>query len=325
MAPLLSASRRALLSPATAHVLLDAFAPAIIAALSLAPIRSASSSSASAPSTASTTQVRPEQRSAAASSPAKSKKKGKHTASTPGTSSSASPSRQRRSKPAPAPPHSPSAVDLLSQIRNSSPSAAALSSSSIQAHNDAVTSLLRGIQGQRRDFLLAFKSGWLPLRNGGQVARLQPQDLAKVLRTCSLAGKDGRAGQAEFRWEEVKELVLWLAGERDMPGLVEWAWAAVEKGEEGCTWVIEVWEAIARGEHQALRKGDKAINWAYQPKEMFTAAAAAPPSAHKPPVFLFAAYVAAPSTRDYPHSSGPSSPTPSRASSTPTFPSFTAG
>ncbi|GAA5868988.1 hypothetical protein JCM1840_000439 [Sporobolomyces johnsonii] len=291
MAPLLSASRRALLRPTTAHVLLDVLAPATFAALSLAPTRSASSSSASAPSTASTTQVRPEQRSAAPASPTTSKKKGKRTTNT-SASTSASPSRQRRNKPRPS-PHSPSAVDLLSQIRNSSPSSAVASSSSVQSHNEALFTLFRGIDKKRRDFLLAFKSGWLPLRNAGQVARLQPQDLAKVLRACSLVGKDGRAGQTDFKWEEVKELVLWLAGERDMPGVVEWAWAAVELGDEGCAWVVEVWEAIARGEQQALRKGDKAINWAYQPKQAFTAATAAPPSAQKPPVFLFAAYVAA--------------------------------
>jgi pentatricopeptide repeat protein len=75
-----------------------------------------------------------------------------------------------------------------------------------------------------------------------------------------------------------------------MIGLVEWAWSAIEIGPEGCQQVVEVWEAIAKGEHLELREGPNAINWAYKPRREFKATT---PSAPKPPAFLYAAYISA--------------------------------
>jgi len=95
-----------------------------------------------------------------------------------------------------------------------------------------------------------------------------------------------------YQWSEVRELVLWLAGEKDMLGLVEWAWSAIETGKDGCEQVVEAWEAIMRGEHLALREGEGAINSAFKPRRN-NFASTTPSTSPKPSAFLYAAYISA--------------------------------
>ncbi|GAA6061741.1 hypothetical protein JCM10212_000474 [Sporobolomyces blumeae] len=287
MAALLSSSRRALLSPTTA-VLLDVLAPTVYASL-----RTASSQATDRPETRqaaapSTSKVQLDD--PPSSKPSRRQKQRSKAAKDPEQPTA---HRSPRGKPPSAKP--PSAVDLLSKIRNTSASAPS-TDPAVQRHNESVLNIVNGTRDPRRDFDLAFTKGWLPIRATGQVGRLRPKDLAKVLRTCALAAREqGLRPGTGYEWKEVRELALWLAGDKEMPGLVDWAWSMVELGRDGCEQVVDVWESISRGEHLELRSGDKAINWAYQPKLEFASTAR---SASKPPVFLFAAYIAAKSVAE---------------------------
>ncbi|GAA5877716.1 hypothetical protein JCM16303_000213 [Sporobolomyces ruberrimus] len=280
MAAFLASSRRAILRPTTG-LLLDVLAPAAFSTLSVSPAAhsTASSRSPAAPSP-STSKVRVED--TELQKPTRKQRQQARIAS------GQPPARHQRGQSPPT-SRTPSAVDLLSKIRNTaSPSSS--SDPAVQEHNEAVLSIVRGTRGARRDFKEAFKEGWIPIRNAGQVNRLQAKDLAKVLRTCTIAEREDKKDEMGYEWSEVRELVLWLAGEKDMAGIVEWAWSALEMGPTGCQQVVEVWEAIAKGEHLALREGPGAINWAFQPKREF---ASTTPTLPKPPVFFYAAYVSA--------------------------------
>ncbi|GAA6014530.1 hypothetical protein JCM11491_004527 [Sporobolomyces phaffii] len=271
------ASSRLLVHPSTA-ALLDVLAPAAFSTLSI----SSAPPSSTAPRPAalfspSTSKVRLDD------DPAPTTRKQRRQAR---IASGEPPARVHRGRP-PSSSRTPSAVDLLSKIRNTHDAA---TDPAVERHNEAMLSIVRGTRDPRRDFTDAFKRGWVPIRDAGQVARVPAKDLAKVLRTCTLAERDADRDVLGYDWTEVRELVLWLAGEKDMAGLVEWAWSAIETGPVGCRRVVEVWDAVARGEHWALREGPSAINHAFQPKREFSATT---PNRPKPPAFLYAAYIAA--------------------------------
>ncbi|GAA5994563.1 hypothetical protein JCM5350_006491 [Sporobolomyces pararoseus] len=285
MAALLTSSRRVLSHPSTA-ALLDVLAPAAFSTLSASASQSPRASALSSPSTSKVRLEDSDPQQQPHYSPKPTRKQKKQARSAAGEP----PARLQRGKPPVATSsRTPSAVDVLSKIRNTN-LAAESSNPSVQRHNEAVLSIARGTADPRRNFVEAFKNGWLPIRNSGQVGRLQAKDLAKVLRSCTLAERGGKKEETGYDWREVRELILWLAGEKDMIGLVEWSWSAIELRPEGCQQVVEVWEAIAKGEHLELREGPKAINSAYKPKREFQATI---PSRPKPPVFFFAAYIAA--------------------------------
>ncbi|GAA5905733.1 uncharacterized protein JCM6883_005429 [Sporobolomyces salmoneus] len=286
MASILASSRRAIFS-ASSSQLLDVLAPAAFSSLSISSAPSPRPSAAPSPSSS---KVLVEDSDQAPRPTRKQRQKARIATGEP-------PARLQRGKP----PNSsslsraPSAVDLLSKIRNTGSSATS-SDPIVQQHNEAVLSIIKGTREARRDFNEAFKLGWIPIRNSGQVGRLQPKDLAKVLRTCTLAERSGKQEELGYEWNEVRELILWLAGEKDMPGLVEWAWSAIEMGRGGCEQVVEVWEIITRGGHLALREGPDAINRAFQPKREFSSSATS--NLPKPPVFFFAAYISAKSVTE---------------------------
>lgn len=280
MASILASSRKALFGPSSA-VLLDVLAPTAFSTLSISSAAATRPSNGPSPSSSkvlvedSQQPLRP------------TRKQRKQTR----TAKDQPPVRTQRGRPPSSSSQSraPSAVDLLSQIRNTA-SPATPSNPAVERHNEAILSIIKGTTDPRRDFVEAFKLGWIPIRETGQVGRLQAKDLAKVLRTCTLIERSDKRDEAGYEWGQVRELVLWLAGEKDMAGLVDWAWSAIETGPTGCEQVVEVWDAIAQGEHLKLREGPSAINWAFQPKREFGSTA---PTRQKPPVFLFAAYVAA--------------------------------
>lgn len=75
-----------------------------------------------------------------------------------------------------------------------------------------------------------------------------------------------------------------------MPGLEKWSWDELHRGGlQGARRVVDLWDAIARKEHHALRSGPDAINWGYNQAFIGTTIRAL----SKAPASLFAAYVAA--------------------------------
>lgn len=132
------------------------------------------------------------------------------------------------------------------------PSSTSLSDSAA-SHNQAILNLISGSQSGL--FTLAFTDGWLPLRRAGQAGRPKPADLAKVLET---AGRELGKPSGKAAWADVRELVLWLCGEAGMPGVDRWAQWEVANGLEGARRVIEIWEAVAEGQHWMLRVGEGA-------------------------------------------------------------------
>lgn len=165
-------------------------------------------------------------------------------------------------------------LDLLTQIRRSPPSSSSSPSPGLNSdrkgknppnpipRNSAIINLSSGIAGSKRDFTNAFSRGWLPLRNRGEVGNLSPQDLVLVLDCCLI--EERRGSKSRVVWEEMKELILWLAGEKGMPGVVDWSWKELCKGEEGAERVVEIMDAIMKGEQKLLRKGSGALNRASQ-------------------------------------------------------------
>lgn len=204
MAALLASSRRRVLtSPATA-ILLDVLAPAAFSTLSLhSSVGSSPKARIPSNSTASTSKVRLED--TEPSKPTRKQKKQNRIAS------GQPPARVQRGQP-PNSNRSPSAVDLLSKIRNSTSSNATSSDPVVQGHNEAVMSIVRGTKDPRRDFVEAFKKGWIPIRNAGQVGRLQAKDLAKVLRTCTLAERNGKKEEVGYQWSQVRGKRAWSKG-----------------------------------------------------------------------------------------------------------------
>lgn len=241
----------------------------------------------------------------------------------PPPSAASAPRRKPLSSRHPSPSTSSSPVEILSQIRTTTsldfplPQTGSPSSSHAQ-HNHAILNLLEGIKGRLRNFSLAFNQGWLPIRAAGGAARPKPSDLAHVLEAACMELQKGALSRAQ--WKDVKELVLWLAGELDMPGVARWAWKELESGVEGAERVVDAWEAITRGEHLALRKGPNALNRAYQRRYLGTP----PQPLTKAPAAIFGAYIAA---RSMLHTLS-SSPTPTTFASilpsllSPTFPAL---
>lgn len=153
--------------------------------------------------------------------------------------------------PSPSPFFEPKTPSPLSQHK---PSA-------VVSHNDA----LRNLTDRDADFATSFECGWRPIRLAQEVGRLKPPQLAHVLQL--VADEMGKEG-SEARWSEVKELVLWVAGEDNMPGLAAWSLGELKNGVEGAGRVVEVWEAVVGGEHKRLREGRDALDRAFRREEL---------------------------------------------------------
>ncbi|POY76342.1 hypothetical protein BMF94_0538 [Rhodotorula taiwanensis] len=202
--------------------------------------------------------------------------------------------RKRKSPRSVAIGETPSAVNLLSQIRGAAPSAgpsvpgasAPHGDAAIKAHNKAVHSLLRGVSGPELSFQDAFVDGWLPLRRTGQAGRVKARDLEQaLLSTVTLGAVEVAARYAP----EIDELALYLAGETDTPALANWAWATLQQDAAGSGRVVELWHRIRRGDHLTLRTANDGPCSAHRS----LATEGSPAKARRKPPSLYAAYIAA--------------------------------
>ncbi|GAA5843337.1 hypothetical protein JCM9279_002065 [Rhodotorula babjevae] len=181
----------------------------------------------------------------------------------------------------------------------SSSSRAPRSGRAKSASQKAVWELQLALAGKRRDFLRALNQGWLPLRQARQVSRIAPDALAKLVQAVANGAKAHAADEgSSWRWADVRELVVYAAGERDKRAVGDWAWRTLELGWVGAERVAEVWEAVRAGEHRALRSGPDALGANYSPPSAEFAPAAAEPASStaaesKPPAPLLAAAVVA--------------------------------
>lgn len=287
--------RRPLLLCTSTHALLDVLAPAVYHATAPTvthgyvtrsrPERPAAVGNTDVASTsAEPAQPRP-QRSRADSARARARTASAH------TGASTAPQQPRRRKPSPSisTAETPSAVDLLSRIRSAAPTRTPVDGrrdrrgSAAQAHNAAVQSLLRGVQGAEPAFQAAFVEGWIPLRQTGQAARVSTRDLEQVL--MSTLGADPA-------WHDaVQELALWLAGDSDGRVLADWAWRTLGSGSDGCERIASLGDKIREGAHVTLRAAPDGPDHAYRPvSHEGTGGRLA--TRRVPPLF-FAAYVAA--------------------------------
>ena len=170
------------------------------------------------------------------------------------------------------------------------------------ASQKAVWELQLALAGKRRDFLRALNQGWLPLRQARQVSRIAPDALAKLVQAVANGAKAHAADEgSSWRWADVRELVVYAAGERDKRPVGDWAWRTLELGWVGVERVADVWAAVRAGEHRALRSGPDALGANYTPPSAEFAAAPSSSDApststaaeSKPPAPLFAAAVVA--------------------------------
>ncbi|KAJ8292507.1 Pentatricopeptide repeat-containing protein, mitochondrial [Rhodotorula toruloides] len=290
--PRLVSSSRALLSTAAAQQgLLDVFAPAAFASLSLhprsysqAPSRPPPRSSAPPSNNPSRSQDRPAQR--RDSSP--SRRDGPRAPQ--GRSRQLAPKKKEQSlterlrmarqdtstTPSPSTSNAPNPADLLSEIRataHSRPYASVshdddLSTlSPVQVQNQAVLNLVNAVSTRLRNYDLMFVKGWKPLREAGQIGRMKESDVAEILwAALAKIRETGAAGEGtHWHWKEIRELALWVAGGSERTIVTEWAWQNVYLGYEGCERVIDLWEAICRGEAAALRRAPNGPNHAFKP------------------------------------------------------------
>ncbi|GAA6015599.1 hypothetical protein JCM10207_008140 [Rhodosporidiobolus poonsookiae] len=253
--PLLSfTSRLANRSSSASGAVLDVLAPAVYAT-STPSNRNHSSLSNSRPSRPPSSSTR---------SP------GPSTASQPRPAKAPSSSTPSLRKPRRRPPTletQPSAVDLLSQIRNSAPPAPPNPhrDTTSDPHNLAVLSLTRAVRSSPPNYAHAFQQGWLPLRRKGMAGRLRPEDVAKLLPALTAITVEN-PDRVHIDWKHWRELVLWLSGEGQdaRAAVAKWAWETVALGPVGCERVAEVFDALGRGEHAVLRASDKAPDFAYK-------------------------------------------------------------
>ncbi|BGP26841.1 hypothetical protein JCM10295v2_005802 [Rhodotorula toruloides] len=283
-------SSRALLSTATTQQgLLDVFAPAAFASLSLQP-RAYSQASSRAPSQSSTppsrasSQDRPPLR--RDSAPAR-----RNGPRPPQARSRGPPPRKEQSlterlrlarqdtSTAPSTPstsNAPNPADLLSEIRSAAPSHPPPSSSRnddlstlspVQAQNQAVLNLVNAVSTRLRNYEVMFVKGWKPLREAGQIGRMKESDVAEILwAALATIRETGAAGEgSSWHWNEIRELALWVAGGPERSLVTEWAWNNVYLGYEGCERVIDLWEAVCRGDAAALRRAPDGPNHAFKP------------------------------------------------------------
>jgi pentatricopeptide repeat protein len=148
----------------------------------------------------------------------------------------------------------------------------------------------RGTALGAQGFDLAFTQGWTPIHQARKVGRLNSKDLVNVL---SIASTELRKPRSTAKWSEVKELVLWLAGERDMPGVREWCWGQLQDGTRGPERVVEVWKSILAEEQWKLREGDDALDHHYKKDELRSRKYDQQIAPVKAPASIFAAYVVA--------------------------------
>ncbi|GAA5864307.1 hypothetical protein JCM3774_002747 [Rhodotorula dairenensis] len=279
------------LCPST-HALLDVLAPAVYHTIAPASIREYATkskpvtvgSTSVASTSADPAQRRPQRsradvaRARAGSNPTQN-----------GAPTSQNPNRRRKPSPSISTAETPSAVDLLSRIRSAAPNKTSADGrrdprGAAQAHNAAVQSLLRGVQGSDPAFRAAFVEGWIPLRNSGQAARVSTRDLEKVLMST--------LGAEDPTWHEaVQELALWLAGDSDGRVLADWAWRTLGSGPDGCERIASLGEKIRQGAHVALREAPNGPDHAYRPVS-HEGSGGRIATRRVPPPF-FAAYVAA--------------------------------
>ncbi|KAK4047423.1 hypothetical protein OIV83_005471 [Microbotryomycetes sp. JL201] len=202
------------------------------------------------------------------------------------------PRRKPLHKRTASPSTSNSPADILQKVRLTSPQAGAEEPAkavvaTAEEHNRALQNILAGPRYKRVEdrFSRAFEQGWTRIRLAGNVARPRAEDLAFVLDTTHAALKSDKNGA---KWQQVKELVLWLAGEHDAPGVVAWCWKQLRFGGfDGAKRVVETWQAVSSGAHAKLRNGDQAIDFALKSNRPFIDR-----SDHLPGG-VFAAYVAA--------------------------------
>ncbi|GJN93511.1 hypothetical protein Rhopal_006568-T1 [Rhodotorula paludigena] len=299
---------------ASTHAVLDVLAPAAFStapAASARPYASQAAPSPAAAPAASTSNANLRTRQQRPPAPAKHAHSGQNV------------QKKRSSTPrTPRRPPPPSAVDLLSEIRAASPSSrstsAADAAAAHRAHNEAILSLSEGIAKRPSSYVKAFERGWLPLRRAGQAARLRSEDLARVLMVTTRHMQQHPDGEGtRWAWADVRELVLWLAGESDSRAVSDWAWSSLGQGWDGVARVVEVYELVARGEHLTLRTGDNAPDAAYKPSSVvFGPTQRARGRDEKIPVQLYGAYLSATALLRYRES--PSS----RASFASLIPSF---
>ncbi|GAA5837309.1 hypothetical protein JCM11251_004962 [Rhodosporidiobolus azoricus] len=201
--------------------------------------------------------------------------------------------RKRRFQPPVLEPE-PSAVSLLSQIRQSAPTppAGMKQSQSSSAHNLAVMSITRGTRHRfELSYQHAFQQGWTPLRRSGQVGRVPAEMVGRVLLAVMKEVRQNPE-RAKVDWKKTKELILWLCGEPEKVRSVvaDWAWEAVASGPAGCERVVEIFEAVRRDEHKALREGPKSPDYDSKEANPFTIGKSKEP---KMTTWLFSARIAA--------------------------------
>lgn len=127
--------------------------------------------------------------------------------------------------------------------------------------------LVNAVGTRLRNYDVMFVNGWKPLRQAGQIGRMKESDVAEILwAALARIRETGPAGEGkQWHWHEIRELVLWVAGGPERSLVTDWAWNNVYLGHEGCERVIDLWEAICRGEAAALRRAPDGPNHAYKP------------------------------------------------------------
>ncbi|GAA5820755.1 hypothetical protein JCM3770_005956 [Rhodotorula araucariae] len=261
-----AASTRAVLAAAAPPpALLDAAAPAASTAWASLVSRQLSTTKTSPAAAASSAKVRLE---TASSRPTGSPKPHKRVQDRQCDATSSSTAAPRPSHPTQKPspsspsrtarrPSAPSASDLLSELRRASASSRGSPprhSRPPTASAQALTHVAQGLQGKRRDFARAFLQGWVPLRRAGQAGRVSSDEINKLLQAVAKEAKDHPERLDEV-WADIRDLVLYAAGERDLHPVTEWAWKTLELGWAGAERVADVYDALRRGAHRALRSG----------------------------------------------------------------------
>ncbi|BGP00512.1 putative Microtubule-associated protein [Rhodotorula toruloides ATCC 204091] len=289
--PRLVSSSRALLSTAAAQQgLLDVFAPAAFASLSLHPRAYSQASSRPPPRSSappsnhpSRSQDHPPQRRDSSPSRRNGPRPPQSRSRQPAPKKEQSLTERLRmarqdssTTPSPSTSNAPNPADLLSEIRAAAPSGPAASASPnddlstlspVQVQNQAVLNLVNAVSTRLRNYDVMFVKGWKPLREAGQIGRMKESDVAEILwAALAKIRETGPAGEGtHWHWKEVRELALWVAGGSERTLVTDWAWQNIYLGYEGCERVIDLWEAICRGEAAALRRAPNGPNHAFKP------------------------------------------------------------
>lgn len=165
---------------------------------------------------------------------------------------SSDPRRQSVSKRYPSSSLASDPVSLLSKLREVNLGPNAFSKDQLDpvrtlvGHNNAIFNISQGIYNPKTAFATGFIDGWLPLRRKGTERSIPLKNRSRLAEQATIElGKSNSV----VTWEQVKDLLLHVAGEDGLVIVSQWVDVEMMRGRVGATRIVEVFDAIMNNQH----------------------------------------------------------------------------